>query len=371
MKTRQLVIFGIFVLLSGLIYLRLTSAKKNEKPGKKDKQEIAYVPYSLVQNELRNFRLSSYGQVNPTVAVDVSFEVQGKLEYGKRPLRPGMRFSKNELLYQVNNEEAYYALSARKNQLATLIINAMPDIEIDFSSERDKWFSFLNNIKSDQLLPNFPLFKTNKERLFMTSRGITAEYYNLMSSETRMKKYLFIAPFSGTVSDIYTEPGSLAGPGVRIARIVKTGDYEVKVPISLKQLSFFESENSAQFVNANGEVIGTGRINRISDIINQQTQSLDVYYTIQPKANTTLYNGSFLTAEISRSSDEKTMTIPRSALDNNRVQLLDQNHIIERQVTVLGAIPDSVHVSGLKNGDKVILERVDPAKKQKLIGIKR
>jgi hypothetical protein len=356
MKTRQLIIFGFFLIISALIYFRLNSAKKIEKPSKKEKKSVVYVPIKLVKNILQEFKMSSYGQITPSIDLDMSFEVQGKLEYGKRVLKPGMNFSKGELLYKVNNEEAYYTLVARKSQFASQILNLLPDLELDFPNEKNKWNQFLDKITNVDLLPNFPNFNSQKEKMFFTARGIMAEYYNIKGVETRMQKYFYIAPFSGTIAEVYAEPGSMAGPGVRIAKLVKTGDYEVKVPISIKNLEFFKKETSASFYDSENKLIGTGKINRISDIINQKTQSVDVYYSMKSQGNQ-IYNGMFLTVSISKLSEEENVTIPRISLNENQVQILENGKILEKKITVLGSKPDSIYVSGLKNGTTVILER--------------
>jgi membrane fusion protein, multidrug efflux system len=371
MKIRQFVIFGIFLLVSALIYFRLSSSKKNEAPTKKEKKEITYLPISIVKNSLKEFKMSSYGQINPTVDLDVSFEVQGKLEYGEKVLKPGVKFKKGQLLYQVNNEEAYYSLVARKSQFSSMILSLMPDVELDFPSEKNKWLNFLSKINNTEIVPQIPSFSSSKEKMFFTGKGILAEYFNIKGIETRMNKHFYLAPFNGTVSEVYAEPGSLAGPGVRIAKIVKTGDYEVKVPISIKNLSFFKKETFANFYDSQNQLIGKGRILRISDIVNQKTQSTDVYYSIQVSNENQIYNGMFLTVSISKMSEQENVTLPRLAIENNSVQVLKNGKVFEKNIVVLGNKPDSLYVANLSDGEQVVLERIKIIKNQVVKGIIR
>jgi multidrug efflux pump subunit AcrA (membrane-fusion protein) len=249
----------------------------------------------------------------------------------------------------------------------------MPDVELDFPAEKNKWLTFLDKLKPSDLMPTLPSFSSAKERMFFTAKGVISEYYNIKSSESRMEKYFFLAPFSGTVVEVYTEPGALAGPGVRIAKIAKTGDFEVKVPITLKKLDFFKKENVAIFNDADGNQVASGKILRISDVINQRTQSVDVYYSLTAKNADKIYNGMFLTVEIKQKSTERSFTIPRMAMEEDNVQVLKDGKLIERPVSVIGSKPDSLFITGLQNGEKLILERVElkDAKNKKLIGIKR
>jgi hypothetical protein len=371
MKIRQIVIFGIFLLISALIYFRLNSTKKLEKPTKKEKKEITYLPVKIAKNSLKEFKMSSYGQINPTVDLDISFEVQGVLEYGEKTLKPGVKFKKGQLLYQVNNEEAFYSLVARKSQFASMILALLPDIELDFPSEKNKWTLFFSRINNTELMPPMPSFTSNKEKMFFTGKSILAEYYTIRGIETRMNKYFYLAPFSGTVFDVYAEPGSLASPGLRIAKIVKTGDYEVKVPISIKNLSFFKKETFANFYDSQDQLVGKGKILRISDIVNQKTQSTDVYYSISVNSEMQIYNGMFLTVSISKMSEQENVVIPRIALENNSVQILKDGKVFEKNVVVLGNKPDSLYVANLSDGDQVVLERTKIEKNKIVKGIIR
>ena len=52
------------------------------------------------------------------------------------------------------------------------------------------------------------------------------------------------------------------------------------------------------------------------------------------------------------------MTIPRAAVRNRKVNLLDGNKIVSSAVSIVGSKPDSVFVVGLEDGQKVLLEQL-------------
>lgn len=127
-----------------------------------------------------------------------------------------------------------------------------------------------------------------------------------------------------------------------------------------------------QFYNSDGLLVGTGKINRISDVINQQTQSVDVYYSIQPIAGQKIYNGLFLNAAINQNVVTESITLPRMAVTDNKVNVLKDGKVISRSITLVGSKPDSVYVSGLDNGEQVVLDKIEINKKGKLFkGITR
>ena len=66
------------------------------------------------------------------------------------------------------------------------------------------------------------------------------------------------------------------------------------------------------------------------------------------------------------------MTLPRASVKKGKVLVLSNEKLLERTVEQVGSKPDSVFITGLKNGEFVVmeeLEKVDLAKKY--IGIKR
>lgn len=365
MKRNQIIILGALIFIFALIFISIASKKKPSTKELKTEETTIYVPIQVVKNESKELQIVSYGQVTPMSEIDVAVEVQGKLQQGALVMKPGVNFTKGQVLYRVNNEEAFYSLSARKVQLSNLVVTAMPDIELDFPGERNKWSNFLNSIKETTRLPELPSFGSSKERMFMTARGVLAEYYNIKSIESRMEKYVYIAPFSGTVIETYAEPGAIANPGTRIARIAKTNDFEIKVPISIENIANYQKQGSVKFFNSDGLMVGTGTINRVSDVINQQTQSVDVYYNIRPVSNQKIYSGLFLNASINQNVTKESITVPRMAVNDSKINILKNGKVIERSIQIVGNKPDSLYVSGLSDGESVILEKIEMDKKGK------
>ena len=359
MKRSQIVLFSIFIVLTGIIYLALSRNKKEDVKTVKEVNSTIYVPITKTTNKLQSMSIVSYGQITPNTELVVSFEVQGKLIQGGTNLKPGSKFSKGQILYRIDNTEAFYTLSARKASLTNLVLNAMPDIEMDYASEKNKWLNFIEDLNPGKMLPELPKMNSSKERMFITSKNILSEYFNLKSLESRMEKYFYAAPFSGTVVENFAEPGSIINPGSQIAKIAKTGDFEVKVPINVSDLEVFKQKSTASFTNSSGEQIGSGKIIRISDVINQQTQSIDVYYSIKPVNNKQIYHGIFVNVTINQEAIKETMSLPRTAVKNKKVIVLEGSKLVAHEIEIAGSRPDTLFVTGLKNGQKVVLEQLE------------
>ncbi len=372
MKRSQLILLIVFLVVTGGISMIVAGNKQETIKKEKEAGGKIYVPVHEVKNQLTLLSMQSYGQVTPNSEISISFEVQGKLERGNVTMKPGANFRKGQLLYKVDNREGYATFRSRMSSYSTLLLNALPDIEIEYPEERSKWVNFLNDLDQKKRLPALPEANTSKERLFITSRNIISEYYNLHAQELRLEKYFYVAPFSGTVLSTSAEPGSVTSPGMSIARIAKTGNFEVKVPISMNDLEKYRENGEATFTDASGIEVATGKIVRVSGVINQQTQSADVYYSIKALKGEKIYNGMHLNVSIETEAAKNTVTIPLTCFHNGKVMVLENGKLIPVDVLKISAKPDSLMVTGLNDGQMLVLERVKKNKKGiKFIGIER
>ena len=105
--------------------------------------------------------------------------------------------------------------------------------------------------------------------------------------------------------------------------------------------------------------MGTGEIDRISSVINQQTQSVDVYFNILPAKGKKVYSGQYLNVGIDQETIARSMTVPRMAVTENKVALLKDSTIHYQSIQVIGSKPDSLYVAGLKDGLQLVLDKVE------------
>ena len=369
MKRRGIVIIGFLLILFGVLHFSSGSPEKTkiEAP---IKEKLVYVPVLEVDNKRRNFFLESYGQLNAGQTLDLAFEVSGKLKEGTLRLKSGVRFSKGQLLYEVDAEEARFALSARKSSFISVLVQVMPDIKMDYNDEFSTWESFMSSIDIKKPLPELPNAKSKKLNLLLNQRNIFAEYNNIKSQELRLEKHKYYAPFSGTVTDVYLEPGSIVNPGVRIASVLRTGDYELKIPIRMEDLSMYQQKGTVEVLDVSGNRVGTARLSRISDVVNRMTQSLDAFFSIEPVSGSSLFNGMYVHIKMNKESYDEVMALPFLAVKNNTVRILKDGSIVEVPIEIVASFPDTLLVRGLKNKAQVLINSSELiADSVKVVGI--
>ena len=359
MKKRAIIIAAVILVLFALMHLATGRKAKTDEKAELKEAAVSYVPVLEVQNKMRSFYLEAYGQLAAGQTLDIAFEVSGKLQQGALRLRPGVKFSQGQLLYSVDAEEANYALSARKSGFITLISQVMPDIKLDYADEFQAWDSYLNQIDINKTLPALPEVKSSKLRFLLNQRNIFAEFNNIKSQELRLRKHKYYAPFSGTVTDVFLEPGSIINASARIASALRTGDYELKIPIAIEDLDMYKSKGSVDVLDASGKIIGTGRLTRVSDVINRMTQSLDAYFSIQPAKGVTLYNGMYVNIKLNKETYGEVMALPYLAVKGQTVRVIQDSTVIEKPVEIVASFPDTVLVKGLQNKWRVLISSAD------------
>ncbi len=358
MKRSQIILLSIALVLSALIYVPIVMNKKGYEKQEKTESKVVDVATRVVSNKMHRIQMNSYGQISPVTELLVSFEVQGRLIQGDKRLKPGVSFRKGSLLYKIEAEEFMSTLMARKMSLLGIISQSMADFTLDFPNRKVRWEKFISELGAKKRLPLLPESKSEKERMFWASRNVYSEYYNILSLEKRAEKYYYFAQFSGTVTEVYSEPGAMVNPGVQIAKIAQTGQFELKVPVSLEDLDAYKEETQAKFTDPNGNLMATGKIIRVSDVINQRTQSADIYYSVKPVEGKRIYNGLYLNVSIDHQRETPSVILPRTAVTDGKVYILEGTNLKPMEVIQVGEKPDSVYVTGISDGQEVLLEQM-------------
>jgi multidrug efflux pump subunit AcrA (membrane-fusion protein) len=362
MKLRHIIIIAVFILINGLIGMTLLRGLKTNTKDK-DKKFTVVFP-TLVAKQVHNieesFNITAYGEVTAYNSIDISAEVQGKLIKGKVELKLGVKFRKGDLLFKIKDTEAIYNIRARKSTFINMIASILPDINSDFPDEFDKWNNYINNIKLNQTLPILPSWTSNKEKVFLSNRKILSEYFSIKSAEEQLAKYYVYAPFSGTIKNVFINEYSIVNPGVKVMTIVQTSNYELPIAIPLEQANTIKIGAQANIYTTSGELIATGKVIRISDVLNKQTQSITAFVKPKVLKNKQIVEGEYLKAELDLGSTFKGFRIPYHAISDNAIVYIYQadSTLKPKNIQVLNENDKGIFVSGLNDGETVIVQEV-------------
>lgn len=359
MTKRKLVIVAsilAILILSGFAMMSLSKMKK--QPAKATATEIKrYVTAVPVVYKNVVTEVEGTGRLDSRNNIELSAEVSGKILPGPTPLKKGQVFHKGDLLIKIYNEEASLALKASKSRFLTSLASILPDLKIDYPDNYENWAKFFNNIDLDSKLPPLPKITSAQEKVFIASRNLLADYYSIQSSEIRLSKYNIHAPFNGVFAAVYAEVGAIAGPGVRLATLVRTDELELEVPLEIHEAQWVEKGASVLIKSEDRSKSWNGTVSRIAGYVDAQTQSISIFVKINVDKDQPLYRGQYLRAIFQGKELNNVMELPRNAVYNeNEVFIVDNGKLQKATIDVLKYYDKSLLFTGLAEGTLLVNE---------------
>jgi len=357
-KGRIIVIVIASIVVIGIAIGANIFLKKQKKAPKKQKAKIAvkYVQTEKVAYQTINTKVKAYGRVGSAQPLDVMSEVSGRMLAGSVRLKAGEKFSAGAVLFRIDDKEAKLSLQAQKSSFMRDIATILADFKIDFSESYPAWQSYFEAIDVQEPLPKLPTVRNNKEKTYLATKNIFTNYYNIQSIEERLKKYVYRAPFSGTIAEVFLEMGSFANPGGRIAKIIRTDKLELKVPIETSNIQWVNIGKPVKVHSENEQQTWQGTVIRIGDLVNPQTQALDVFINISPNKHK-IYDGLYLGVEIDGTTIPEGMEISRSALvDRTKLYVLKDSLLTKKRIQIHKSDEETVIFSGLPPNTEIVTE---------------
>ncbi len=354
MRKIILSILGI-AFIAGAILLGNYFINKNQKPRPKFKKSIKTVFVEEVENKNIPITLTANGTLIAKNKIAIFSEVQGVLQTSRKQFKPGTKYYKGETLLSVNSDEFKASLQSQKSNLFNLLTSIIPDVRLDYPSEFKKWENYLKSFDMNKPVPKLPSFKSDKEKYFVSGRGILTAYYNVKNLEVRLSKHFIKAPFSGVLTEALVTSGSLVRQGQRLGELIDTSVYELEVSINSEFADLIKIGNSVLLTNLNKSKKYTGKVVRVNGKIDQVSQTINAYIEVKHQD---LKEGMFLEANLVAKSESDAIEISRKLLvDNNAIYTVKNDSILS--LTKINAVyfnAETVIVKGLNNNDKILTQ---------------
>ena len=345
-----------------MVLLSVVVSKQLSKPSKKQPPKISFrtktVSVKSAELGVNTFSVEASGRLRAYKRYDIFAEVNGVLQ--NESFREGTTFKNGEVLVKMNDEELASQLKAQKSSLLGLISQALPDIQIDYKEEVDKWKSFAVELSPNAKLPVLPKIENPKLKQFLASRNILNSYYSIQAQEVRLSKYNITTPFSGILSEALIEPDALVRAGQKIGTFVQPGVYEIETSVTPEELAYLRKSSKIQlFTDANEAVWGT--ISRINEVVEGGTQMVSVYLRVSDKR---VREGQFLRTRINGASIENSIIISRDMINEDGTIFTVRNsdsNLVSKPVKIYSMQGEKALVSGIEEGDLIPLNNISGA----------
>ena len=303
------------------------------------------------------------GRVKAVNIVEVRARIEGFLE--KVLFTEGQDVKAGDLLYQIEKVQFQSALDQAKGNLLVAdaaVVNAKLeyDRQLDLVKRQYTPQSVLDKDKAD--------LDSANGRKMQAEAAVTQAQANLGYTDIR-------SPIDGRIGRTARTVGNLVNPASGVlATIVSQDPTYVVFPVSVKDLETIREARRKEGGGlakieidvrlANGQSYPQkGAWNLTDPQVDQTTDSLIMRATI-PNPDRMLIDGQFVTAVIRERAEEPRLVVPQAALQIDQagsyVLVVDDQHKVERRPVKTGDNigTDIVVTSGLKVGDKVIVEGI-------------
>ncbi|MEM9327511.1 MAG: HlyD family efflux transporter periplasmic adaptor subunit [Bacteroidota bacterium] len=358
MKIRQYGVLAVsFLIIFGSVAIAAYLSTLKEPPKEKEQAMIRrYVRTTPVQYQDIETSVVAYGRVQTAQSLDLLSEVGGRMYEGAIRLKAGQAFKKGTLLFYIDDTEAELSLKSQKSTFMRDVAGILPDMQLDYPDSYPIWKDYFNGVKLDEDLPALPKIASEKEKTYLATKGIYSTFFNIKSAETRLKKHRYYAPFSGSISEVTLESGAFVSPGAKIGKIIRAGLHELQVSVETKDIPWIQVGSEASIYSDETKQTWAGRVLRISDFVNQSTQSVDVFIAIQPTGQR-IYDGQFMQASVPARVVKDGMIIPRSAIYNgSEVFILEDTLLKTKSIDIVRLQRETAIFKGLEPGSDLVVE---------------
>ncbi|GBF21989.1 MULTISPECIES: efflux RND transporter periplasmic adaptor subunit [Arenibacter] len=321
------IIGGLLIIGSFFGAKYIVNSKTTPKP--RPEKVVKTVMVETVKNGNVPIIVPANGNLVAKRRVELYAEVQGVFKSGNKLFKPGQEYRAGEILIRIDAAEYYANVQSSKSNLYNLITSIMPDLRLDYPEIFDKWQSFLANFDINKSVPPLPEMNTDKEKYFISGRGILTNYYTIKNLEQRLAKYTIAAPFNGVLTEALVTEGTLVRSGQKLGEFINTNDYELEVAISKTYSDLLNVGEVVQLKSIDNNKTYQGKVTRINGRVDLASQTITAFIEVK---DPDLREGMYLEAHLKAKEEP-------NAIEINRSLLLETQEIFVVRDSVLDLIP--------------------------------
>jgi len=305
------VVLAILIIAGGVAGSGALSSQKKSAPRLPVANKVAQVTHRTVKRQALPTQIEVTGRLTARDRVEIFAEVSGTYVRASRAFKEGNYFKEGETMIRIQDQEFANSIKAQKSALAYQITLLLPDLKTDYPESFPAWEAYLKNFDIEAPLVDLPEPRTEQERYFISARNLYNQFYTIRSQDARAEKYEIEAPFSGKVATSAITEGTLIRTGQKLGEFFSSAAYEMEAAVSLKDLAYVQPGGQ---VSLRSEDLGgtwTGRVIRISDAIDPNTQTVRVFVFVSGRG---LKEGMYLEGTIKGRTLQEVVEVNRNLL---------------------------------------------------------
>jgi len=343
---RYVSVVGVLVVsVSLMLILAAMKSSPQRKPATDDRPTISVLE---VSNEAVQITVPVIGRLSAHDRIEMLAEVSGVLRSSGKEFLAGQSYSAGEIMLQIDKEEAELSLKAQRSTLLTSIASLLPDLKFDYPESYQVWSAYLQSFNINDTTKALPATRNEREKFFVSSKGIYNSYYQIKSQEARLDKYTIRAPFDGVLIQSSITPGNLVRSGQPLGTLINPNVYDLETSVSLSDVQYIKAGDEVLLKSNNIPGNWTGRVSRIVQSLDKSNQMVKVYVSVR---GAELREQMFLEGTVMTHSFVQGIELPRKMLRNgNEVLEYENGQISYKTANVIATRGEMAIVQGLKDG---------------------
>lgn len=295
------------------------------------------------------------GRLSSMARTDLIAEASGKILAPSIPLKKGSSFKKGDLLFTIYPDEVRLSLYSRKSQFKSTLANLLPDMAFDYPEHETLLMDYFNSLDIKKDFPLFPEIKDPKLEIFLASRNLISEYYNIKKDELQLKRHSLYAPYDGTYKDVYLEESAYTNTGGKVATAIRTDLLVIEIPLERQDAYWVKIGDKVTVISDLSNKKSTGKVIRKSAFIDENTQSQSLFVNVSNKNGENFLQGEFVHVVFPGHPINNVMEIPRNAVfNNNEVFVIVDGRLQKRLINVVKVNETTLLFNGVKEGEILV-----------------
>ncbi|MCP4602947.1 MAG: efflux RND transporter periplasmic adaptor subunit [Proteobacteria bacterium] len=315
------------------------------------------------------------GTVVPAKLVTLSPEVGGRIVAQSKKLVPGGRFRKGQIVIRLDLQDYDLVMTQQQARVTRSEMELATEQGRKAVAEKE-WSLIRDDVRPSDEGKKLALREIQLEN---AKAAVESAQSALAMAELNRSRTVIRAPFNALVTEEYVDIGQVVGPGSRIATLVSSDVFWVRVAVPMDRLSWIRipgvnSKNGSpvrivQKVGTGQSVVRTGRVIRLLgdlDPIGKMARLLvEVVNPLGTKdredsEGLPLLLGAYVSVEIEGPELADMVILPRHAIrEGNQIWVKSGSELSIRSVEVVWTKKEEVFVRGeIQPGEQVVTSRI-------------
>jgi RND family efflux transporter MFP subunit len=369
MRAKRWLLIGAVLLLGGAIAFALvafgpTVEQAPEPPAPPVVRVMPATPESIT------VEVRSQGETQPRTRSQLVAQVGGRIARVAPQFAAGAFFEKGDALVWLDDADYRLAVQRAQAQVAQARV-ALEQERAQAEVAKEEWQDLGRGKPSALVL--------RKPQLAQAEAALEAAKAAAAQARLELERTTLHAPFNGRIRATQADIGQFVGAGSALAELYATDYAEVRLPVQERDLRFLpvslgypgEGDQGPPVVLSDGASEWRGTIVRVAGTVDPKTRLIDLYARVEDPFNrarqaqrAALPMGLFVQARIQGRTLENVVVLPRAALRDGQVLVVEDGRLAFRDVEVVrtrgeDAVLEAKGLRGLRAGVQVVVSPLE------------